>query len=236
MVSDAITNDTLIENTPHKSNTLTKRLKKNHDKTNGIELLKSLYHNDKTDENGNLKNIIQIDDELNKEPITKEKKQKTIQFNIDPHVKVKTAKTSTFLTRRSSVHEKLTQLKVEAIKKRRLNSERKESLKDKKSKKKTFDFKIFNKSLELLQRRTYYFLQRPTGFKGFAYRLFTFTIILGSIITGALTTIKSLDSWSFKALFYYEIVANVYFSIELLLRFWSCTLNTKYIGYFQSIS
>ena len=36
---------------------------------------------------------------------------------------------------------------------------------------------------------------------------------------------------SFKALFYYEIVANVYFSIELLLRFWSCTLNTKYIGF-----
>ena len=35
---------------------------------------------------------------------------------------------------------------------------------------------------------------------------------------------------SFKALFWYEIFANLYFSTELALRCWSCTHITKYSG------
>ena len=51
---------------------------------------------------------------------------------------------------------------------------------------------------------------------------------MGSIITGAFTTIKSLDSWSFRAFFWYETLANFYFFVELSLRIWACVYNPKY--------
>ncbi len=169
------------------------------------------------------------------------KNKKQIQFNIEPSSKNKTNDSdskSSFggsFGRRSSVHERLNQLKVEAIRKRRLNNERKESLlKEKKLQQRkkviTFNLKDLCKQIDSIQLRLYYFLQRPVGIKGSIYRLFTFTIILGSIIMGACTTIKSLSAWSFRAFFWYEVFANVYFFIELALRCWSCIHNSKYSG------
>jgi hypothetical protein len=231
----------------NRSQSLVKKLKKNNDKnangtTNDLTqtTTKSTKYNMEElieEENVNYLNINEIFTyNIPKEESIIEnikEKKKSIQFNIDPSLnekKVKDPNKGKQTMRRLSVHERLNQLKVEAIKKRRLNNERKESLKSTKEKNQFFDFKNIYKNFDFLQLRLYYFLQRPTGIKGFIYRLFTFTIILGSIITGALTTIKSLDKWSFKALFWYEIFANLYFFIELSLRIWSCTHNTKYSG------
>ena len=169
------------------------------------------------------------------------KNKKQIQFNIEPTSSGTAENKSNrysiggSLGRRSSVHERLNQLKVEAIRKRRLNNERKESLlKEKKSQQRksvvTFNLKDLYKEIDSIQLQLYYFLQRPVGIKGCIYRVFTFTIILGSILMGACTTIKSLSAWSFRAFFWYELFATIYFSIELALRFWSCVHNSKFSG------
>lgn len=93
-----------------------------------------------------------------------------------------------------------------------------------------FDIKEFEKSLNYFQSSIYSFLERPVGPKGFFYRIFTFTIILGSIVTGALTTLKSLDKWSWNLLFWYEIFVTSYFSLEFVLRVWSVGSRTSFMG------
>ena len=86
----------------------------------------------------------------------------------------------------------------------------------------------FDQKWRRMQASVFNLLERPSGAKGFFYRLLIFTIILGSIITGALTSLKSLDKWSYSLFFWYEISMTMYFSVEYLLRLWSCAHLTSY--------
>ena len=78
--------------------------------------------------------------------------------------------------------------------------------------------------------KVYFFFLHPIDLAGFIYQLFTFTIIVGSITLGSIVTIKNSDKWSFKTLFWYELFATVYFSLELCIRLWSSSHNVKYSG------
>jgi hypothetical protein len=53
------------------------------------------------------------------------------------------------------------------------------------------------------------------------FRIFSFTIVLFSIIVGSFTTLRSMDAYSMKILFWCEIFTNSFFLVELVLRVWS---------------
>lgn len=113
-----------------------------------------------------------------------------------------------------SVHDKLNELKQEEINKKHL------SCKDVKT-------TTHNNKSNIIKSKIYFFFLHPTGFKGILYRLISFTIIMGSITIGSMTTIKTLDNISFKTLFWYELFATLFFSIELSLRCWSSSYINK---------
>ncbi len=114
-----------------------------------------------------------------------------------------------------SVHERLNKIKLDEINKSIEDTNHNE-------KKRT--------NLRFIKSRVYFFFLNPTGLKGFIYHLFIFTIIFGSILIGSLSTIKKLDNWSFKTLWYYEIIITLYFCFEIILRCWSSSYNLKYSG------
>ena len=133
----------------------------------------------------------------------------------------------------------LNQLKIEAKNKQR--SLHKDKMHAAKKKHHTCFHKYLSKikharePLLALRPKLYYFFERPVGFIGLLYRLFTFTIIIGSIITGALTTFQSMKKWSTVALYWYEIFATSYFGIEFLLRLWSSGHRTNQNGPNESL-
>lgn len=165
-LNNASTTTTTTENTPTSPNILNGNLNKNersHGNIQSIFSFKLKPHKETTrrvrkmEDDENFINLIELDDEdktsidvnnNNNSNASNKEKKKQIQFNIDPNLSTKTTDSKSFFGRRSSVHEKLNQLKVEAIKKRRLNAERKESLEKNKVEKKGFDFEKFFKNLE----------------------------------------------------------------------------------------
>lgn len=128
----------------------------------------------------------------------------------------------------SSLHETLNRLKTDELKRR--NSRKPSSASKAKSKKvkKKLSLKELAESMEKLQKNMFQFLERPVGVWGFVYRMFTFTIILGSILIGAITTVHKYEKVLTNFLYLYEIFVTFYFSIDYALRVWSSGHLTKY--------
>jgi voltage-gated potassium channel len=114
-----------------------------------------------------------------------------------------------------SVHECLNELQLEEIKKSSQNNAQSAR---------------HLSALKLFKSKVFFFFLHPIGLKGFIHQLLTLTIIIGSITLGSIVTIKSSHNWSFRTLFWYELIATVYFGIELAFRLWSCSHNIKYSG------
>ena len=160
--------------------------------------------------------------------------RKSIHFKLENDAQTFTNVNHSFRNRRrsSNLHDSLNQLKSDVIKRNKL----KENLS-------SFKYSSGNDiincerikeliyKLKFTKSSVYYLLERPVGTKGLLYRLFSLTIILFSILTGALTTIQSLDKWSSILLFNFEIFTTVYFAMELMLRIWSLGHRVDYNGF-----
>ncbi len=167
-------------------------------------------------------------------------KRKQIQFNLDPKLITSVKNTNDANRtlgdkdqvgnkerRLSGIHDKLNQIKIVEIKRKKALPT---SVYKKSEKSFYFDRERFNLKIRLLKANLYGFYERPVGKFGFFYRLFTFTLILGSILTGTLTTLETLNKRSLIIFFCYEIFATVYFGIEFILRVWSSGHRSSYKG------
>lgn len=92
---------------------------------------------------------------------------------------------------------------------------------------------------EKCQHRTFLFLEKPVKRYEIAYHITNLVFVFGSIVTGVLSTIdtfESDDSNNSEAfhyfLFYYELFLLLWFSIEYVLRVWSCCVVKKYRGFY----
>jgi len=86
-------------------------------------------------------------------------------------------------------------------------------------------------ALKQLKRWTYMMLEKPTGHLAFLYHLFTFFIILISILFGAFVTMNPIKDWAENYLFYIELLVVFYFLTEYCLRVWSCDVLPIYNGF-----
>lgn len=127
----------------------------------------------------------------------------------------------------SSLHEKLNQIKIGEIKRKKSVPP---SVYKKRERNFYFDREQFDLKVRQLKASCYGFYERPVGKLGFFYRIFTFTLILGSIITGTLTTLETLNKSSLKIFFWYEVFATCYFGFEFIIRVWSSGHRNSYKG------
>ncbi|KAM7085160.1 potassium voltage-gated channel subfamily KQT member 1 isoform 2-T2 [Molossus nigricans] len=81
-----------------------------------------------------------------------------------------------------------------------------------------------------LQGRVYNFLERPTGWKCFAYHFAVFLIVLVCLIFSVLSTIEQYVALATGTLFWMEIVLVVFFGTEYVVRLWSAGCRSKYVG------
>lgn len=114
-----------------------------------------------------------------------------------------------------NLHDQLTKLKNEEIKKRRVASS--QSIKSNPDD--SWLIKL-RKKIVVFKSKAYCVLERPSGISGLIYRIFIFTLVFGSILIGALTTIKSFSHLTHRFLFGYELFVTTYFFVEFLIRFW----------------
>ncbi|XP_049637164.1 potassium voltage-gated channel subfamily KQT member 1 [Suncus etruscus] len=81
-----------------------------------------------------------------------------------------------------------------------------------------------------VQGRVYNFLERPTGWKCFAYHFAVFLIVLVCLIFSVLSTIEQYVALATGTLFWMEIVLVVFFGTEYVVRLWSAGCRSKYVG------
>uniref|UniRef100_A0A4W8DQE9 Potassium voltage-gated channel subfamily KQT member 1 n=1 Tax=Oryctolagus cuniculus TaxID=9986 RepID=A0A4W8DQE9_RABIT len=81
-----------------------------------------------------------------------------------------------------------------------------------------------------IQGRVYNFLERPTGWKCFAYHFTVFLIVLVCLIFSVLSTIEQYATLATGTLFWMEIVLVVFFGTEYVVRLWSAGCRSKYVG------
>ena len=84
--------------------------------------------------------------------------------------------------------------------------------------------------LKTFKHWIYMLLEKPYGHLAFIHRLFTFAIILLTIIFSAFTTMKPIKEWSENILFYIELFVTIYFFVEYCLRVWSSDCLPSYRG------
>lgn len=125
-----------------------------------------------------------------------------------------------------NLHDQLNKLKSDQIKKRRIASS--QSIKSHSDESWSKDLK---KKLNLFKTRAYCVLERPTGLSGLIYRIFIFTLVFGSILIGALTTIKTLNHFTNRLIFAYELFVTCYFIAEFLIRFWCVDQRLAFKGF-----
>jgi hypothetical protein len=140
--------------------------------------------------------------------------KKQLQFNFE-HKKEENVKRNS-----SNLLDALNQIKSAELNKRRASTLL-NLTKSKRKKSSHFNFKNLEAINVEWQKSVYNLLERPSGTKGFIYRIYIFTIILGSILTGALNTLESMSKWSYDMFFWYEFAVTLYFAIEYVLRVWS---------------
>ena len=155
--------------------------------------------------------------------------KKQLQFNVE-HKNEDVKRNS------SNLHDALNQIKSAELNKRRASTIT--SLTNRSKRKKTgwLNLKKFDAFNVKWQKSVYNLLERPSGTLGFIYRIYIFTIILGSILTGALNTLESMNKWSYDMFFWYEFSVTLYFAVEYLLRVWSCGHRISYQGFTGRIS
>ncbi|XP_052240165.1 potassium voltage-gated channel subfamily KQT member 1-like isoform X2 [Dreissena polymorpha] len=81
-----------------------------------------------------------------------------------------------------------------------------------------------------IQVKIYNFLERPTGWKCFAYHFTVFMMVLFCLISSVLSTIDDYADYANHALFWMEIVLVVFFGVEYVIRLWSSGCRSKYMG------
>ncbi|XP_075874275.1 potassium voltage-gated channel subfamily KQT member 1.1 isoform X2 [Nelusetta ayraudi] len=81
-----------------------------------------------------------------------------------------------------------------------------------------------------VQGRVYNFLERPSGWKCFAYHFTVFLIVLACLILSVLSTIDEYQALAHTTLFWVEIVLVVFFGMEYFVRLWSAGCRSKYVG------
>nr|XP_020464444.1 potassium voltage-gated channel subfamily KQT member 1-like isoform X2 [Monopterus albus] len=81
-----------------------------------------------------------------------------------------------------------------------------------------------------IQGRVYNFLERPSGWKCFAYHFTVFFIVLACLILSVLSTVDQYQDLAKKTLFWVEIILVVFFGVEYIVRLWSAGCCSKYVG------
>ncbi|XP_072165330.1 potassium voltage-gated channel subfamily KQT member 1-like isoform X2 [Diadema setosum] len=80
------------------------------------------------------------------------------------------------------------------------------------------------------QGRVYNFLERPSGWKCFAYHFAVFIMVLVCLIFSVLSTIQNYSGTFEETLFYMEVFLVVFFSCEYVVRLWSAGCRQQYQG------
>ena len=90
---------------------------------------------------------------------------------------------------------------------------------------------------EDIRKSVYYFLERPETKIAIIYHLINLVLIVGSIITSILSTIESYEDnvTLIDLILYYELSLLSWFTIEYVLRVWSCSFLGKYKGIFGKL-
>ena len=85
---------------------------------------------------------------------------------------------------------------------------------------------------ETYRKKVYQFLERPANRIAICYHLLNLVLIVGSIGTSILSTIQSFEDDEFlkNLILYYELALLSWFTVEYLLRIWSCSFLGKYQG------
>ena len=83
-----------------------------------------------------------------------------------------------------------------------------------------------------IRKEVYLFLERPQTKLAVHYHLLNLVLIFGSIFTNIVSTIETFEKNETlnNLLFYYELALLTWFSVEYLVRLWSCSFLGKYKG------
>ncbi|KAM9408641.1 potassium voltage-gated channel subfamily KQT member 1.1 [Pholidichthys leucotaenia] len=81
-----------------------------------------------------------------------------------------------------------------------------------------------------IQGRVYNFLERPSGWKCFAYHFAVFLMVLVCLFLSVLSTIYEYEKLAKSTLFWVEIFLVVFFGVEYVVRVWSAGCRSKYVG------
>ncbi|XP_053721929.1 potassium voltage-gated channel subfamily KQT member 1-like [Synchiropus splendidus] len=81
-----------------------------------------------------------------------------------------------------------------------------------------------------IQGRVYNFLERPSGWKCFAYHFLVFLMVLACLVLSILMTMRGFDELGHTHLFWVEIFLVVFFGAEYIIRLWSAGCRSKYVG------
>ena len=84
-----------------------------------------------------------------------------------------------------------------------------------------------------IRKEVYLFLERPETKLAINYHLLNLILIIGSIMTNIVSTIEAFEENDIlnEMLFYYELALLAWFSVEYLVRLWSCSFLSKYKGF-----
>eukprot|EP00794_Sanderia_malayensis_P011877 gene11877-13110_t len=84
-----------------------------------------------------------------------------------------------------------------------------------------------------LQNRVYNFMERPTSVMSVLYHSFVFLIILASLLLSILATVEQFQqNPAFRnSVWYMELLLIAVFSVEYVLRIWSCASHGTYSGW-----
>ena len=90
---------------------------------------------------------------------------------------------------------------------------------------------------EDIRQSVYYFLERPDNKFAIFYHLLNLVLIIGSIVTSILSTIQTYENNEIlkDLILYYELSLLSWFTIEYILRLWSCSFLGKYKGFFGKL-
>ncbi|KAM9817313.1 potassium voltage-gated channel subfamily KQT member 1-like [Neosynchiropus ocellatus] len=81
-----------------------------------------------------------------------------------------------------------------------------------------------------IQGRVYNLLERPAGWKCFAYHFLVFLMVLACLVLSVITTHPAFDELAHTHLFWVEVFVVVFFGAEYLIRLWSAGCRSKYVG------
>lgn len=89
--------------------------------------------------------------------------------------------------------------------------------------------------LTRIMRRTYEIIADPPegDWIGNFFNAFILTLIAFNVVVGLFESIESLEEKAPNFFYYFEMISVIIFSVEYVLRIWSCTVTEKYKGFFK---